>query len=82
MGAMLLAHISEQNARQHGVSVQGEAVIDGAHTLYVICEAADRGTVDAFMQPFAAAGEVEIMQGSPCEVVVARQGCEAVDPRP
>jgi hypothetical protein len=76
MGAMLLAHLSAQNAQQQGVAIHGEAVIDGAHTLYVICEAADRGAVEAFMQPFAAAGELEILQGSPCEAVVARRGCD------
>src|SRR5690242_3268300 len=76
MGAMLLAHLSAENANRHGVSIHGEAVIDGAHTLYVICDAPDRNTVDAFMQPFAAAGEVEVLQGSPCEAVVARRGCD------
>jgi uncharacterized protein with GYD domain len=76
MGAMLLDHLSKENARQHGVAIQCEAVVDGAHTLYLIVEAAEAATVNAFMEPFAAAGEVEIMQASACEVVVARGGCD------
>jgi len=76
MGLMLLSHLSEQNAREHGVSIHGEAVVDGAHTLFLIVEASDKAVVDAFLQPFAMAGEVEVMPASACEVVVARGGCD------
>lgn len=76
MGAMLLDHLSKGNAQQHGVTIQSEAVVDGAHTLYLIVEAEGTAMVNAFMEPFAAAGEVEIMQASACEVVVARGGCD------
>ncbi|MBX6378730.1 MAG: oxidoreductase, partial [Clostridia bacterium] len=51
-------------------------VVDGAHTLYAILEAATLGQVEAFMKPFAQAGSVEIWPASPCEKVVARGGCE------
>src|SRR5436190_15751570 len=76
MGAMLLQHLSESNAREHGISIHGEAVVDGMHALYLILEADDRATVDAFMQPFAMAGEVKVLPASRCEVVVARGGCD------
>ena len=76
MGAMLLQHLSPANATQQGVTIHGEAVIDGAHTLYMIVEAEGKDTVDAFMKPFAMAGEVDVMQASACEAVVARGGCE------
>ena len=75
MGAMLLNHLSEENARRNGLDIQGEAVIDGQHTLYLILEAEDRGKVDAFMQPFTMAGTVDVMPASPCAAVVARRGC-------
>jgi hypothetical protein len=75
MGAMLLDHLSEQNARKHGLDIQGEAVIDGQHTLYVILEAEDQAKVDDFMRPFSMAGSVEVMRASPCADVVARRGC-------
>jgi len=76
MGAMLLAHLGQENARRHGVSIHGEAVVDGAHSLYMIVDAEGRDTVESFMQPFAMAGEVEIMAASPCERVVERGGCD------
>ena len=41
MGAMLLNHLSRPNARRHGVKIQGEAVVQGEHTLYFIAEADD-----------------------------------------
>jgi hypothetical protein len=76
MGVMLLQHLSEANAGKYGITIHGEAVVDGAHTLYAILEAADRETVDGFMAPFAQAGEVEVMPSSRCEMVVARRGCD------
>lgn len=35
MGAMLLNHLSRPNVRRHGVEIQGEAVVQGEHTLYL-----------------------------------------------
>ena len=40
MGAMLLNHLSRPNVKQYGVRIQGEAVVQGEHTLYLIVEAA------------------------------------------
>jgi uncharacterized protein with GYD domain len=74
-GAMLLSHITPQNARNFGVNVHGEAVLDGQHTFVLIVEAENPGQVQAFMQPFSQAGKVEIVPASTCEVVVERAGC-------
>jgi hypothetical protein len=39
IGAALLNHLSRPNVRQHGVEIQGEAVVQDEHTLYLIVEA-------------------------------------------
>ncbi len=75
MGQMLLNHLSRMNARKYGVDVQGEAVLDGQHTLMLIMQAKDKDTVEKFMQPFAQAGSVDITTASSCEAVVGRGGC-------
>ncbi|MGH2567984.1 MAG: DUF3303 domain-containing protein [Bacteroidota bacterium] len=72
---MLLSHLASENAKKFGVTIQGEAVIDGQHTLFLIAEAADRSSVDRFMQPFYQAGSVEILPSSSCEAVVNRGTC-------
>ncbi len=75
MGGMLLTHLSEENAQRNGLKINAEAVIDGAHTLYLVVEAPDEGKVRAFMAPFERAGSVEILPASVCEVVVDRGSC-------
>jgi len=74
-GAMLLSHITPQNARKFGLDLHGEAVLDGQHTFVLILEAENPAQVQAFMQPFSQAGKVEIIPASTCEVVVDRAGC-------
>lgn len=75
MGGMLLTHLSEENAQRYGLKINAEAVIDGAHTLYLIVEADGNDNVRKFMEPFAKAGSVDIMPASMCEVVVERGVC-------
>ena len=75
MGPMLLTHLSEENAGRFGVTIKSEAVVDGAHTLYLIVEAADKQKVEKFMEPFTRAGSFEVMPASVCEVVVERGSC-------
>ena len=75
MGAMLLNHLSRPSVRAHGVTIQGEAVVQGEHTLYLIAEAPDEERVRRFMAPFAAAGTVEVLAASTCVRVVASGGC-------
>lgn len=75
MGPMLLHHVSKANAAANGITIHGEAVVNGAHTFYMILEATDRAKVDQFMAPFAQAGTVEVMPASSCEAVVKRAAC-------
>lgn len=74
---MLLKHLAPGNAKSYDLNIQAEAVINNAHTLYMIVEAKDRESVQRFMQPFAMAGSVEILPASTCEDVVTRGGCGA-----
>jgi len=80
MGAMLLNHLSRPNVRQHGVQIQGEAVVQGEHTLYLIVEADDEGRLREFMQPFQMAGSLDIYHASTCARVVASGGCGTAMP--
>jgi len=75
MASMLLKHLSRESAQQFGITIRSEAVADGRHSLYLILEAASKESVDRFMQPFAQAGNVDILPASPCEVVVQRGVC-------
>jgi DMSO/TMAO reductase YedYZ molybdopterin-dependent catalytic subunit len=80
MGATLLNYLSRPNVRQHGVTIQGEAVVQGEHTLYMIVEASDEDRVRAFMGPFAQAGTVDVYPATTCVRVVASGGCAASMP--
>ena len=80
MGAMLLNHLSRPSVSQHGVKIQGEAVVQGEHTFYLIAEAADEDRLRAFMQPFQLAGSLDIYPASTCARVVASGGCAAALP--
>jgi DMSO/TMAO reductase YedYZ molybdopterin-dependent catalytic subunit len=80
MGAMLLSHLSRPNVRRFGIEIKGEAVVQGEHTLYMIVESPDEGSINAFMEPFGLAGSVEVFPASTCAGVVAIGGCEAAVP--
>jgi DMSO/TMAO reductase YedYZ molybdopterin-dependent catalytic subunit len=77
MGATLLTYLSRPNVHQHGVKIQGEAVVQGQHTFYLIAEAVDEAHLRAFMQPFQMAGSLDIYPASTCAWVVASGGCGA-----
>ena len=77
MGSMLLAHLSPENASGQGVTIDAEAVVNDAHTLYLIMQADSADQVEGFMAPFAQAGTVEVLPASTCEAVVGRRGCTA-----
>ncbi len=79
-GAMLLNHLSRPNVKQHGVEIQGEAVVDGEHTLYLIVQATDEVRLRSFMRPFELAGSLDIYAASTCARVVASGGCGAATP--
>ena len=76
-GAWLLNHLSRPNVRQHGIEIQGEAVVKGEHTLYFIVEAGDEDRLREFLQPFQMAGSLDIYPASTCTRVVASGGCAA-----
>ncbi len=75
-GQMLLSHLGAESARQHGITIHGEAVLDGQHTLFLIAEADDRARLEQFLAPFAMAGSVEVWPASHCAAIVERGGCE------
>jgi DMSO/TMAO reductase YedYZ molybdopterin-dependent catalytic subunit len=80
VGAGLLNYLSRPNVRKLGVQIQGEAVVRGEHTMYLIVDADDEARVREFMQPFQAAGAVAIYPASTCARVVASGGCGASMP--
>jgi DMSO/TMAO reductase YedYZ molybdopterin-dependent catalytic subunit len=80
MGATLLNYLSRPHVRKHGVSIQGEAVVRGEHTLYMIVESSDEARVREFMQPFAMAGSLDVYPAATCAGVVASGGCAAAMP--
>src|SRR2546427_11691152 len=71
LGATLLNHLSRPNVRRHGVEIQGEAIVGGEHTLYLIVDADDESRLREFMQPFQMAGSLDIYPASTCARVVA-----------
>ena len=75
MGPMLVQHVSAANASKFGVTVRGDAVVDGQHTFVLIVDADSESNVKEFMAPFYQAGSVEIMPASSCEQVVERAVC-------
>ena len=80
VGASLLNHLSRPNVRKFGLQIQGEAVVQGEHTMYLIVEAADEVGLRAFMQPFQMAGSLDIYPASTCVRAVASGGCAAAPP--
>src|SRR6267143_6210757 len=80
LGAKLLNYLSRPNVRKHGVNIQGEAVVRGEHTLYMIVESSDEAKVREFMQPFSVVGSLDVYPAATCARVVASGGCGAVMP--
>ena len=75
MGEMLLQHLAGPNAAKAGISINGEAVVNDEHTLYLILDAETQRSVQEFMSPFSMAGTVDIYPASSCSDVVGRRGC-------
>ena len=80
MGAALLNHLSRPNVRKFGLQIQGEAVVQGEHTMYLIVDAVDENRLREFMQPFQMAGSLDIYPASTCVRAVASGGCAAPVP--
>jgi DMSO/TMAO reductase YedYZ molybdopterin-dependent catalytic subunit len=79
-GAMLLNHLSRPNVARFGLKIQGEAVVKGEHSMYVIVEAGDERQLQKFLAPFEDAGVVEIYPASTCSGAVAAGGCTVQAP--
>jgi DMSO/TMAO reductase YedYZ molybdopterin-dependent catalytic subunit len=75
LGASLLNHLSRPNVRKFGLRIHGEAVVQGAHTMYLIVEAAEEARLREFLQPFQTAGSLDIYPASTCVRTVASGGC-------
>ena len=75
LGASLLNHMSRPNVRKFGLQIQGEAVVQGEHTMYLIVEAVDERRLREFMHPFQMAGTLDIYPASTCVRTVASGGC-------
>lgn len=73
--SLLLARVSAATAAGYGVAIQAEALLDDAHELVLIVEAADRAHVERFMGAFARWGSVRVLPASTAEAAVARGGC-------
>src|SRR5262245_16164627 len=80
MGASLLNHLSRPNVRKFGLRIQGEAIVANEHTMFLIVEADEEERLREFMQPFQAAGSLDIYAASTCVRAVARGGCAAPVP--
>src|SRR5712692_7712625 len=80
-GSSLLNHLGRANARQQGVHIQGEAVVDGEHSLFLIVEAPDLARVGLFFEPLGTAGRLNVYPASTCARVVASGGCASAMPR-
>ena len=80
MGANLLNYLSRPSVRKHGVKIQGEAIVRGEHTMYMIVESNDEANVREFMRPFAMAGTVDVYPAATCAGVVSNGGCGAAGP--
>jgi DMSO/TMAO reductase YedYZ molybdopterin-dependent catalytic subunit len=79
-GAQLLNHLSRANAARYGVRIHGEAVVQGAHTLLIIAEAAGEEELRRFLQPLQQAGSLDVQPAATCAKVVASGGCAAAMP--
>src|SRR5919108_4716417 len=80
MGAEILNYLRRPNVRRQGIEIQGEAIVSGEHTLYMILESRDEARVHEFMRPFALAGSVDVYPASTCERAVASGGRAAPMP--
>src|SRR4030095_13999878 len=73
-GAWLLNYLSRPNVRQYGIEIQGEAVVQGEHTLYFIVEAGDEERPRECLEHFQMPGSLDIYPASTCTRVVASGG--------
>ncbi len=73
MARGLLALI--ENADKAGIRIQGDAVTNQQHHLYVIAEAPNEEAIRKYFAPFGQMGTLTVTPASRCEQVVARGAC-------
>src|SRR5688572_7422372 len=78
--ATLLNYLSRPNVRKYGIEIQGEAIVQGGHTMFMIVESTDEQRIREFMMPFAMAGSVDVYPAATCAGVVSNGGCGALRP--
>ena len=85
-GAMLLNHLSRPRVAEFGLKIQGEAVVKGEHTMYLIVEAGDERQLQKFLAPFEGAGSVEVYPASTApgwsRLAAAARQCRSVNSYP
>src|SRR5437773_1162488 len=77
LGATLLNYLSRPNVRKYGIDIDGEAIVRGEHTMYMIAGSIDEERVRECMGAFATAGKVDVYAGRTCARVVCSAGCGA-----
>ncbi len=75
MAPVLLDLVSNESANKKGLTIQGDAVANGEHHLYLIVEAPNAGVVREYFGAFAQVGSLEVRAASHCEEVVERGAC-------
>ena len=74
-GTALLAHISAASAARCGIVIQAEAVIDHEHRLLFVLEAANRESVECFLDFLLQFGDLQVLPASSAEQAAGRGGC-------
>jgi hypothetical protein len=75
MAKGLLQLVDEANAESHGITINGHAVANGQHHLYLIVEAPSEQEVKKYFAPFGQVGTLKVTAASHCKQVVGRGHC-------
>jgi Domain of unknown function (DUF3303) len=75
MASGLLQLLNESNAGKQGITIHGDAVVDGSHHLFLILEAPSEAVAKEYLAPFGQVGTLAVAPASRCELVVQRGGC-------
>jgi hypothetical protein len=67
MVRMLRQHVSDENAKQMGVTILGDWASEPEHQVVFIVEAPDEQTVENLAGPFRHVGDVKVRMGLTCE---------------
>jgi DMSO/TMAO reductase YedYZ molybdopterin-dependent catalytic subunit len=76
-GAQFLNILNRGNAREQGIHIHSEAVVNGEHALVIVAEADTESDLRTFFEPLSTVGSVEISPASTWAHVAASGGCDA-----